>query len=141
LCSISSQVTIYDTPEELCLHSHYLTMCFATVEICSHCLQESCRALHICADAKRFGMIHIAKSIPDTCPTVEIANFQTDIQTLKVYSVLKQKRIQVLRCSHCVGLFGLSPEPLRAEEAQKQRTANELENALNALFGFDVHRE
>jgi hypothetical protein len=116
-------------------------MCFATVGTCGHCQQEFCCALNICAEAKRFGVIHVAKSIPDTRPAIEVANLQTDINFLKVYSVLEQERIQVPRCSHCDGMSSLKPGLLRAEEAQQPRVANELASALDAFFGFDVRRK
>ncbi len=141
VCRISSPLATYTTPAELCLHSHCLTMCLATVETCGHCRQEFCCALNICAEAKRLGMIHLAKSIPDTHPAIQIAHPQTDIHFLKVYPVMEQERIQVLRCSHCDGMSGLKPGPLRAEEAQQQHATNELANALDAYFGFDVHRK
>jgi hypothetical protein len=116
-------------------------MCLATVATCGRCQQESCCAVNICAEAKRLGMIHIAKSIPDICPAIEIANPQTDIPFLKVYPVMEQERIQVSHCSHCDGTSDFKPELLRAKEAQQQPATNELANALDAFFGFDVNRK
>jgi hypothetical protein len=86
-------------------------------------------------------VIHVAKSIPDTRPAIEVANLQADIHFLKVYSILEQKRIQVPRCSHCDGMPGLKPGPLRAEGAQQMWVGNGLASALDALLGFDVHRK
>jgi hypothetical protein len=86
-------------------------------------------------------MIHVAKSIPNTCPAIEIANPQTDVPFLKVYPVMEQERLQVSRCSHCDGTSGLKPGPLHAEEAQQHLATNELANALDAFFGFDVNRK
>jgi hypothetical protein len=114
-------------------------MCLATVATCGHCQQESCCAINFCAEAKRLGMIHIAKSIPDICPAIEIANPQTHIPFLKVYPVMEQERIQVSRCSLCDA--GLKPGLLRAEEAQQQPANSELAKALDAFFGFDVNRK
>jgi hypothetical protein len=116
-------------------------MCLATVATCGHCQQESCCAVNICAEAKRLGMIHIAKSIPEIRPAIEIANTQTHNPFLKVYPVMEQERIQVSRCSHCDGTSVLKPGFLRAEEAQQQPATNDLANALDAFFGFDVNRK
>jgi hypothetical protein len=113
-------------------------MCLATVATCGHCQQEFCCALNICAEAQRWGMIHVAKSIQVTRPSIEITNTQTDVYLLRVYSVMEQERIQVSRCSHCNGMSALRPGPLRAEEAQQQRATKELTSALNEFFGFDV---
>jgi hypothetical protein len=116
-------------------------MCFATVATCGNCKQEFCCALNICAEAKQIGMVHVAKSTPATCPAIEIANPQTDVYLLKVYPVMEQERIQVPRCSHCDGMSSLKPGPMRSAGIQQQRAMNELASALNAFFGFDVHRK
>jgi hypothetical protein len=116
-------------------------MCIATVATCGHCKQEFCCALNICAEAKQLGMIHIAKSIPGTYSAIDISNPQTDVRLLRVYSIIEQERIQVSRCSHCDKMPGLKPGPLRGAETQQQGATNELASALNAFFGFDVHRK
>jgi hypothetical protein len=116
-------------------------MCLATVATCGHCQQESCCAVNICAEAKRLGMIHIAKSIPNTCPAIEIANHQTDSPLLKIYTVMEQERIQVSRCSHCDRMSGWKSGQLRADEAQQQPVSNVSAKALDELFGFDVNRK
>ncbi|KAE9969429.1 hypothetical protein EG328_006877 [Venturia inaequalis] len=85
-------------------------------------------------------MIHIAKSILEIRPAIEIANTQTHNPFLKVYPVMEQERIQVSRCSHCDGTSVLKPGLLRAEEAQQQPATNDLANALDAFFGFDVNQ-
>lgn len=141
LCRISSQVAIHTTQAKSCLHPHYFNMCLATVATCGHCQQEFCCALNICAEAQRWGLIHIAKSIPETRPSIDITNVQKDVYLLRVYSVMEQERIQVSRCSYCDGMSALKPGLLRAEEVQQQRATHELTSALNEFFGFDVQRK
>ena len=141
LCGISSQAAIHTTQAKSCLHPHYFNMCLATVATCGHCQQEICCALNICAEAQRWGMIHIAKPIPETRPSIDITNTQTDVYLLRVHSVMEQERIQVSRCSLCIGKSALKPGPLRAETVQQQRATHELTSTLNELFGFDVQRK